>query len=229
MHQLYWTKETLYNQVDSVKRSLGKDPTDIYFDAVALCEQIPNITVERAPFKTDGLKAMLVPYDGNFLIVLHSGLTYPERNFFCMHEFLHSRFHPAQIGTSIQCGDRIRPGQNRHYEWHANEGSAQFSVPYQRFIPDFCELLVTRSDCIRHTLAEKYGVTYQVIRNRIESLNYEIDQYMHGVPLSDIKILSHTQQKRLGLLVTSYNDVCDFELESRLDGLQEYRSNAFSA
>lgn len=56
-------------------------------------------------------------------------------------------------------------------------------------------------------LARQFNVTDAVITYRLESLKYEIGQYLNGVPVHRIEILSRSQQRARGIDVKSYNDV----------------------
>lgn len=45
------------------------------------------------------------------------------------------------------------------------------------------------------------------MENRIENLKYETFQYLNGTPLSDIEILSNSQQRKRNITVKSLNDI----------------------
>lgn len=65
--------------------------------------------------------------------------------------------------------------------------------------------------------ADMFNVTRTVIEYRLESLKYEIHQYINGIPLRDIKMLSLSQQKRQKINIKSLNDI-----EKELRDLRTY-------
>ena len=208
-------KRNLYERVDRLRDSLNI-PFNEPIDVISLIESTSRIDLEYLSFKTHGLCGVAMVGSKIDTIVLNSNRTPEEQNFDGAHELMHLYQH-RNITQRFNCFSTKKPQQDSFLEWQANEGAAQFLVPYQDFIPRFWDFFCyheLNSDFdVRGTLAEHYGVTYQVINNRIESLSYEIDQYAHGTPLSDIQILSRTQRTKLGITTTPYNAGCEFPLE----------------
>ena len=149
-------------------------------------------------------------------IALNSNRTPDMQNFDCMHEIIHYFFHEVPQQPRI-CydGSYGRIEQDSRIEWQANEGAAQFLVPYQDFIPRFLRLLDEPAGtcCIQGLLADHYGVTPQVINIRIANLGYEIDQYRAGIPMNKITLLSKRKQIEAGIQPTSYRAMCGFALQ----------------
>ncbi len=65
-------------------------------------------------------------------------------------------------------------------------------------------------------MAQIFHVPDAVIKYRLENLKYEIFQYLNGVKLDDIEILSLHQQKQRGIKVDSLNTVSDIDFTKRL-------------
>lgn len=90
-------------------------------------------------------------------------------------------------------------------------------MPYQDFIPRFLRDFGYRKTFgdfdIIGTLAFHYGVTPQVIRNRIECLSYEMDQYQRGVDVMSLQFLSKNQRTKLDIRPTNYLSLCEFPLD----------------
>lgn len=216
---LYFTKKDLYTEVDNIRRTYHIPITDASISIRDFLARYIPVVVKTLPFDSRYLRGILSfgRGDESDIILLNENRTANEQNFDCTHEFMHLMLHRSQMPLTFSCSDNVNEKQNSYFEWHANEGAAQFLVPYQDFIPRFWDFFCyheLNSDFdVRGTLAEHYGVTYQVINNRIESLSYEIDQYAHGTPLSDIQILSKTQRTKLGITTTPYNAGCEFPLE----------------
>lgn len=111
----------------------------------------------------------------------------------------------------------LAPGQSppatRQYhiqEAQDNAGAAELLVPWQLFLPHVAQNV---ADCqtprafrrLRGYLADVFGTTLPVISLRFEDLAYEIQQYLAGTPLNEIRLLSRTQQRRLGIAAPSLN------------------------
>ena len=112
------------------------------------------------------------------------------RNFDCMHELIHYWYHKQASFFCIADSDN-------NIEWQANEGAAQFLMPYQNFIPNYCHLhdkLYARMepaaahDTLISTLAKNYMVGEMSVQIRLKSLATEIGHYVSGTPIGDIKI-----------------------------------------
>jgi hypothetical protein len=84
-------------------------------------------------------------------------------------------------------------------------------VPYEVLLPYIKSnrhLLCSTWDIMgfKESAANLFNVTAKVIEYRLESLKYEIQQYLDGTPLDKIRILSLSQQNRLKINVQSIND-----------------------
>lgn len=214
----YYTKESLYKEIDSLRSYIGITPESYPIDTVSLCCARDDFEIGEWSFKTKGLKGILLTCDGLNAIMLDANQSTEEKNFFCTHELIHSALHRDLGIKAFNCFERTLPQQDSAIEWQANEGAAELLVPYSDFIPSFVQLLHEQKSCgdsylcIRSLLAEKYHVSYQVIYNRIENLRYEIDQYIQGVDINQIMLLSKRKQTNLGIITTNYNAMCDFEI-----------------
>jgi Zn-dependent peptidase ImmA (M78 family) len=88
---------------------------------------------------------------------------------------------------------------NDHMEWQANEGAAQFLMPYQSFIPNYVylhdhyysKLSVNHAakSLVAH-LSRQYKVGYRAAEYRINGLKKEIAQYLDGKSIENIVVKS---------------------------------------
>lgn len=206
-----YTKRLLYNEIENFREYLGITSSNYPLDVKALSSS-GGLTIANRDFKTHGLKGMLSIVNQHGYVLLDSKSSAYEQNFFCGHEVIHFVLH-RNIGTnSFQCFDKVN--RNNIVEWQANEGAAEFIVPYRKFIPDVLSLLnpITRTGDYFEAvflLSEKYHVSEMVIRNRLDGLRFEIYQVANGTPLNEIMILSKRQQERQGIAVPS---CCEIEL-----------------
>ena len=113
-----------------------------------------------------------------------------------MHELIHYWLHDRDMFYCLN-------GAESHGEWQANEGAAQFLIPYQSFIPNYCYLHdrfygyfapQAAHDMLIKALAGKYMVGEMTVKFRIKSLGAEISQYVGGVAVRDIKVVSGNRQ-----------------------------------
>lgn len=213
MNTRYWDKSMLYSYVDDLRRRLNlfedmsvPDPFNIAL------HHVKNPCIECVPFPTTKICGILYKGDHSTSIALNANRTREMQNFDCMHELIHYFLHDIDYCQCI-CSDTANISQNSYLEWQANEGSAQFLVPYQDFIPRLLSLLDNNATYIRYILADHYHVTTQVISIRMDSLAYEIDQYRSGTPMDRLELLSRNQRKRRGITTTCYGALCDFPLD----------------
>lgn len=143
----------------------------------------------------------------NHVILVNSNKSFEEQNFHGFHELMHI---PTvdEPGTILRCYERIKPNQDSYLEWLANEGAAELTVPYKILLPmikdrysDLIQGFGTWDFCIENSA--KFGVSTTVMQYRIETLKYEIDQFLGGVPLDGIEILSKRKQDDRGIVVQS--------------------------
>lgn len=208
-------KRDLYECVDHLRSSMvyGYEPINI----ISLVNASNRIDLEYYSFNTMGLCGVAMVGDKKDTIVLNMKRSKIERNFDCGHELLHLYLHRT-VSENFNCFATRTPKQNSFIEWQANEGAAQLLVPYQDFIPRFlCRFFnlgraLGLFDIIGE-LASYYGVTPQVIRNRIECLSYEMDQYQRGIDPQHLQLLSKNQRKKLNITPTNYLALCDFPLD----------------
>lgn len=139
-------------------------------------------------------------------------MTYEEQNFHGFHELIHIYTGDPNSGQTFKCYDKVKPYQDSYIEWVANEGAAECTVPYRSLLPmikhnyhKMTQGIGTYEFCLE--AAHIFEVTPIVIQNRLNSLCYEIEQYINGAPLENIKILSKSEQQRCNIFVNSLNDL----------------------
>jgi len=163
-------------------------------DAIALAMQVcHNPEIKMLEF--DSIKVCGLMYKGKLgtTIGLNTRRSAGGRNFDCMHELMHYWLHDQ---SAFYCLDDM----DGHMEWQANEGAAQFLMPYQSFIPNYCYLhdrLYAKYapqqayDMQIAALAGNYMVGEMAVKFRMESLKGEIAQYIDGVGIDKIKIVAN--------------------------------------
>lgn len=211
----FYTKHQLYARVDSIREEFAILNNIPVLDTKEFLTQVPNLQIASVPFVTSALHGICSfgKSGESDVILLNANRSLTERNFDGMHEFIHIHEHRGEPKDSFRCYDRVTDKQNSFLEWQANEGAAEMLVPYRDFIPrfyrHFCEMKQDPFDGvpIQAKLADFYSVSTQVIENRIQSLSYEIHQYSQGVPICEIVLMSHAQQKRQGIQPPDYNDI----------------------
>lgn len=209
----YLTKAQLYKIIHQYKCGLGLGQNDYGFNMVQMCKN-DGILLEKLPFKTKYLRGMAsigsVPEED--VILLNSTRSNTEQNFDCGHEYVHLCIHRDLDKKIFNCLDTIYVKQDECIEWQANEGAAEILVPYEVFLHlikdgPFNYKNVYEIKYLKEFAANMFNVTTRVIELRLESLKYEIYQYLNGTSLNDIKLLSLSQQKRLKINVKSLNDI----------------------
>lgn len=175
-----------------------------------MCSEIGDVEIKAVPFNTRDLRGMvsLAKNDKeNNVILVNSNKSFEEQNFHGFHELMHI---PTvdEPGTILRCYERVKPNQDSYLEWLANEGAAEFVVPYKILLPiiknkysDLIQGFGTWDFCNEYSY--KFGVSNTVMQYRIETLKYEIDQYLNGVALDEIEILSKRKQDDRGIIVQS--------------------------
>lgn len=223
----YLSKEQLYHAVDGLRDGfLG--PAPVYpLSLPACCERSGSgIALRRIPLRTNGLRGMAVlsrDQEEPDIILLNSNRSEIEQNFDCGHEFIHLSLHRGARVEAFNCFEKVRAQQNHFLEWQANEGAAELLVPYRQLLPLLRDAWPQLGRwqaiaALREQLAVRFGVSEAVIRFRFESLKYEIFQYISGVPLAQIQLLSVRSQRQQGISVTSLG-----ERELRLRGVHPRR------
>lgn len=210
----YYTKKDLYQQVNEIRATYNISLNSYPLDVLSMCMNDMSVCVDAVDFKTSGLRGMAIvgrDEQEKDIIILNSNRSGGERNFDCCHEFIHLRLHRDEKASSFNCFESIKETQNTFLEWHANEGAAELLVPYSLFLPKVkaaIKSFKTWQDIyyFKELCAEEFIVTPAVINHRCESLKYEIEQFVHGVDIEELKIYSKKQQERLGLKISSIND-----------------------
>jgi Zn-dependent peptidase ImmA (M78 family) len=208
------TKADLYKYVDKLRWIYGLPEGPI--NMIKICEGLSRIEVANSNFYTSGLRGMAYIANShyeNHVILLNSNSSLQEKNYTCGHEFIHINKH-QNLGTSVfSCFEQVRSQQDKFLEWQANEGSAELLVPYRKLLPLIREQLPDSPSCmeivhLKKRLADQFQVSDAVIHYRLESLKYEIFQYLDwDRPLEKLEILSATQQRNRGIIVSSLNDI----------------------
>lgn len=217
-------KAQLYSGVNEVRRYLITKGATYPLNIFDICSKNRYLSISAIPFKTKGLRGMAVlAKDNNDIncILVNSNIASTEQNFHGMHELMHITFEHGNSGQIFKCYEKTMPFQDPYKEWVANEGAAELLVPYIDFIPFFCNVysdFIQSNDMCKHkyagknilsVLSSRYGVSDMVIKNRISSLSYEIDQFIKEYRFRNIALLSYTQQKRYGITTTNYLDIVE--------------------
>lgn len=69
----------------------------------------------------------------------------------------------------------------------------------------------------KYKMAEIFNVPDTVIKYRFENLKYEIEQYLSGIPIEDIEILSNKKQEERNIHPISFNQISDDDFKRRMD------------
>ncbi len=217
------TKSDLYIAVEQIRYAFDLD-TEFPLNIVESCGENEHIHIAYETFNTVGLCSIAFLGEVENTIILNRRRNEAEQNFDCAHELMHICLH-RNYASSFQCYDKVQKGQNQFLEWAANEGAAQLLLPmdemlhmvkrnYSRFyskenIEDF-----------KKELSEMFFVSPIVVMFRLESLKYEIEQYLNGVDIEEIEILSERQQRSRKLQIRSLN-TREEDLESKLSYVAE--------
>lgn len=112
--------------------------------------------------------------DENHVILLNENKSFVEQNYHGFHELTHI-LTVDEPGTTLNCFGNTRPNQNSYIEWLANEGAAEFLMPYKEILPiirneskTFDEHSMPIFD-LSEKLSNMYNVSTVVVQNRISS------------------------------------------------------------
>jgi Zn-dependent peptidase ImmA (M78 family) len=133
----------------------------------------------------------------------------PTRMLFVLyHELIHWFFHPPE---KEYC-DYFHIKSTNIIEYQANEGAAEMLVPHKVFIPWVASYLKNRELSfeeimeIKRFATDEFHVSPAIIYYRLESLKYEIQQYVNGVDIDALEYLSNRRLAERNIRVQSLND-----------------------
>lgn len=214
----YLDKAGLYAVIEEHRTRWDISLSDYPINILSLCQYIGNIIVKQLPFHTPGLRGMATKrcdWNSSDIILLNASRSKEEQNFDCGHELIHLTEHRKSTTQTFHCFDQTIPSQDCFLEWQANEGSAELILPYRILITQLVdEIRLARGMGIKvennmqfvpEAYAKRYNVTEAFIRNRIDSLSYEICQYDSGVSIDEIEILSRKKQNKKGIDLRRYD------------------------
>lgn len=210
------SKAELYDSINTLFFDLIDQECDFPFNIFKICKKLKNYSIKTENLTTPGLRGIALISKNPDLncIIINSALSQAEQNFHGMHELIHTKLHAEQ--AAFTCFDNPSIEQNGFIEWQANEGAAELMSPMFRFIPDFVQLYTLMEyppDWVRrygkqdiyNMLAFRYGYSPAVAKIHIDSLCYEIDQYIKTRNLSGIDVLSRSDLMRYQIISTDYN------------------------
>lgn len=210
------TKLQLYELVSKVKKELDITEQDYPINIFNLCSYYSNVVIKEVDFHTKDLRGLVHIAENkneNHVILVNKNKTFEEKNYHGTHEFMHIITIDNSPGTTLRCFDKIRPNQNAYIEWLANEGAAELMMPYREILPlvkeaseHFC-LSALPIHQLTEQLSYTYSVSTMVAHNRLNNLAYEIWQYLNGVEINDIEILSYNEQKKRNIQIDSLPDI----------------------
>lgn len=161
----------------------------------------------------------------NHVILVNANKTQAEINYHGTHELMHIAIQNNSGVQAFKCYDKVKPTQDFYTEWQANEGAAEFLVPYKLLLPLIKENYnKLQEDFGTYYFCENcsllFGVSRVVMQNRLNALSYEIEQYLNGTSLDSIRILSNSQQKREGINTLSLNQLEDIRLMQSIENFK---------
>lgn len=191
-----------------------------------------NLSLEYLPFKTDNICGILYKGKNQTSIALNRSRSEQQHNFDCAHELIHYFAHEINSCKCV-CAESGTITQDSGMEYQANEGAAELLIPYQHFIPNiaglYCDGLSSNDiDTIIIDLANEYFVSESVISIRLQSLKYEIYQYINGSNIDDLNIISNSRQKQLGINVKSIIDIRNYKRAAEEFGIPVDMDEYFS-
>lgn len=218
------SKSDLYKYVEWLREQLEINSDSYPINTINLCNQVEDVELKYHKFNTNGFCGAILLGEKSDTIVLNSKRTSTEQNFDCGHEIVHGTKHRRKGINCFSCMElKIkREPDISFYEWEANEGSAEFLVPYRFLLPEIKDALPHFKgwydyEQFKCKLAIKYNVSDAVINFRFESLKYEIHQYLNNVSLSNLKILSRKQQQAERINIKSLNDIAGEQMKKEFD------------
>ncbi len=213
------TKHKLYNFVADLRKELGITLSNYPVDAIDICGNLPNTELRQRKFNTNGLCGAIMMGNKSDVIILNSNRNAGEMNFDCAHEITHKFKHRGKGIDSFSCVNlkTQRDPSVSFFEWEANEGGAELLVPFCLLLPRIASYWPFKSwqdiVAMKEDLSYEFGVSPAVIHYRCESLRYEIHQYLSGLPLSAVEVISNTEQKNRRIKVKSIDDIENEMLE----------------
>lgn len=227
----------MYGIINDLRKRISYEKLKYPLNIFDVCSKLENIEIKKIPFKTNGLRGMAVLADDESdinCILVNSNLSYEEQNFYVSHELIHIFTSEPQSGQTFSCYEKVQPFQDKYKEWLANEGAAELLVPYCEFLPlvkkHYFNIINNKSTlefCRR--VSKKFDVTPFVIQNRLNSLAFEINQYVQSeVDLDKIRIMSKLQQEREGIFIQSLNELEKKEKNIPMDIIDIFFNNSVS-
>lgn len=206
------SKLELYRFIDELHLFLNLDYDSFPLNTINICTTLHNTEIQYHDFNTNGFCAAVLLGDKSDTMILNAARKPDEMNFDCGHELIHASKHRGMGIRAFSCMEmKLKRKDYGFLEWEANEGSAQLLVPHYSILPEIKKVypyLNSRIDFLqfKNEMAFKYGVSEAVINFRFESLKYEIEQYLQGVSLNGLRVLSNHQQQVRGIRIKSLND-----------------------
>lgn len=209
-------KRDLYELISKEKQRLHITQRDYPINIFELCKRFSNVVIKEVNFITKDLRGLVriaSNKNENHVILVNSNKTFEEKNYHGTHEFAHILTITDSPGTTLQCFEKIRPNQDTYIEWLANEGAAEFLMPYREVLPfvkkeseSFDESSLPILD-LTERLSSMYNVSFTVAQNRIRNLSYEIWQYLHGFNIDEIEILSKSEQVKKNIHIEALPEI----------------------
>lgn len=179
----FLSKAGLYAQMDNFRKEYG---FDYHFEEEALAKKL-KIKLSYYCFDSTRLAGALLRGEKHSEIILSANRRKKEQRFTFAHELCHWYLHS---GATFCCGEDDAGA----LEWQANQGAAELLMPYRevlRFIKNISSLYKSSSPRVIKLFIEHFGdVTPTMAKIRLEELSGEIDEYLSGVPMDKINILS---------------------------------------
>ena len=195
----YLTKAKLYDMVDAKAHDLGLNlrSQNYRLDSLELAMRVcHNLEISFIEFETSLICGVLIKGKNSTTIGLNARRSKLGKNFDCMHELIHYWFHGDEY---FLCDHDAKS----HLEWQANEGAAQFLMPYQSFIPNYSQIhdyfyenlsAENANNAIIARLSTQYLVGETAVKYRINGLQNEIKQYLNGIQIERIQVLARGQK-----------------------------------